>query len=167
MMDYERSVNRMLHDEHLATIALLERCESTMAAYRKSVPSVDDPEVKRLLADLKNAVDSEIGTHFGFEQDRLFPMLGTMGDNGMVMILTDEHDTILPLGQAVTEVIGKATTGGFDADSWGAFRKLVEELVERMISHIQKEEMGLLPALEDLLDSETDMTLAEDYAQLR
>jgi hypothetical protein len=34
------------------------------------------------------------------------------------------------------------------------------ELAERLVSHVQKEEMSMLPALEDLLDEETDAALA-------
>jgi hemerythrin-like domain-containing protein len=37
------------------------------------------------------------------------------------------------------------------------------ELVERQVSHIQKEEMALLPMLSDLLDDETDRRLASEY----
>lgn len=167
MMDYERSINRLLHDEHMATIALLERCEHTIAAHRKSVPDVHAPEVDRLLRDLGDAVDGEISGHFAFEQERLFPMLGTVGDGGMVTILTEEHDTILPLGRQVTELAESARASGFDSDRWDEFRRLVSELVERMIAHIQKEEMGLLPALEDILDEDADMALAGDYAETR
>ena len=38
------------------------------------------------------------------------------------------------------------------------------ELVERQVSHIQKETMALLPLLDDLLDEETDRELAFAYA---
>ena len=38
------------------------------------------------------------------------------------------------------------------------------ELAERLVSHVQKEEMSLLPSLEDLLDEETDQALAGSYA---
>ena len=45
-----------------------------------------------------------------------------------------------------------------------AFQRLALELLERMVSHIQKETMGLLPLLEDLLDEQTDRDLALAYA---
>ena len=38
------------------------------------------------------------------------------------------------------------------------------ELVERLVSHIQKETMALLPLLDDLLDEDTDRELAMAYA---
>ena len=37
------------------------------------------------------------------------------------------------------------------------------ELAERLMSHIQKEEMSLLPALDDLLDEAADQELTEAY----
>ena len=47
---------------------------------------------------------------------------------------------------------------------WEALKRGVLELVERLVSHIQKEEMALLPLLDDLLDDETDRQLAFAYA---
>ena len=38
------------------------------------------------------------------------------------------------------------------------------ELAERLVAHVQKEEMSLLPALEDLVDEEADGELAAAYA---
>jgi hypothetical protein len=38
------------------------------------------------------------------------------------------------------------------------------ELVERQVSHIQKETMALLPMLDDLLDEESDRGLTFAYA---
>ena len=45
-----------------------------------------------------------------------------------------------------------------------ALRVTALELAERLVSHVQKEEMSLLPALEDLLDEATDAELALAYA---
>ncbi|MEN9398357.1 MAG: hypothetical protein RLZ81_2887, partial [Pseudomonadota bacterium] len=51
-----------------------------------------------------------------------------------------------------------------DGAGWDALKRGALELVERQVAHIQKEEMALLPLLEDLLDDETDRQLAFDYA---
>ena len=53
---------------------------------------------------------------------------------------------------------------GFEPATWSEFHRQGSEYVERMVSHIQKEEMGLLPALEDVLDDEQDASLFEEYA---
>jgi hypothetical protein len=36
--------------------------------------------------------------------------------------------------------------------------------VERLLAHVEKEEMSLVPLLDDLLDDETDRALALGYA---
>lgn len=167
MMEYNRSIARMLHQEHLATIALLERVEATLAAHRKAAPDTASPAIASFLGDLAAALENEVSTHFAFEQEQLFTRLRAAGDTGMTQILQGEHDVILPLGKQVGDIARAALSGGFDADSWSEFGRLASELVERMISHIQKEEMGLLPALEDILDDESDMEVTSIYAAMR
>ncbi len=167
MMEYNRSIARMLHDEHMVTIALLERVEATLAAHRKAAPDTGSAEIAGFLGDLAAALENEIFNHFVFEQDHLFSRLRAAGDTGMTQILQGEHDVILPLGKRVGEIARGALAGGFDAGAWSEFGRLAGELVERMISHIQKEEMGLLPALEDLLDDEADMEVTSLYAGMR
>ncbi|MDH3233629.1 MAG: hemerythrin domain-containing protein [Alphaproteobacteria bacterium] len=167
MMDYTRSINRMLHDEHMATIALLERIESTLAAYRKAAPDTQAPDVAAVLRNLVSSVEADITAHFAFEQDELFTRLSEAGDTGMTSILQEEHDVILPLGEQVSALARAAIDSGFTEDSWTEFRRLAAELVERMIAHIQKEEMGMLAALEQLLDEDADMEVMMRYAELR
>ena len=45
----------------------------------------------------------------------------------------------------------------------GQFKAHAGELIERLLAHIQKEEMALLPMLEELLDPQTDFELSENY----
>jgi DUF438 domain-containing protein len=167
MMDYTRSINRMLHDEHMATIALLERVETTLAAHRKSVPDTTAPDIAGVLRDLMSSVEADISIHFAFEQNELFTRLREAGDTGMTSILQEEHDVILPLGEQVCGLARAAVESGFSDESWAEFRRLAAELVERMVSHIQKEEMGMLAALEQLLDEDADMEVMMRYAELR
>lgn len=167
MMDYERGINRMLHDEHVATLALLERIESTLAAHRKATPDAGSPEIAGVLRDLASAVETDINNHFSFEQEELFTRLREAGDTGMTFILQEEHDVILPLGQRVSEIARSALENGFSDESWAEFRQLASELIERMISHIQKEEMGLLAAIEQMLDEEADGEVMMRYAAMR
>lgn len=167
MMDYMRSINRMLHDEHMATIALLERIESTLAAHRKAAPDAKVPDIASVLRDLVASVEADISVHFAFEQDELFTRLSEAGDTGMTSILQEEHDVILPLGQQVSGLARTAVDSGFTEESWAEFRRLSAELVERMIAHIQKEEMGMLAALEEILDEDADMAVMMRYSELR
>ncbi len=54
-----------------------------------------------------------------------------------------------------------------DDETWSEFRRLGIELIERLVSHIQKEEMGLLPMIETLIDDEQDAELSNNYAMMR
>jgi hypothetical protein len=58
----------------------------------------------------------------------------------------------------------EAIAGALDDAGWDALKRGALELVERQVAHIQKEEMALLPLLEDLLDDATDRELAFAYA---
>jgi hypothetical protein len=57
-----------------------------------------------------------------------------------------------------------AAEGELDDAGWRELKVGALEIVERQVSHIQKETMALLPVLEDLLDEETDRELAFAYA---
>ncbi len=68
-----------------------------------------------------------------------------------------------PLGVRVATLAREAAASGFDDAGWDEFRRLGQELCERMLAHVQKEEMALLPLLEENMDSETEMRLYEEY----
>ena len=68
-----------------------------------------------------------------------------MGDEAIGAHLKEEHDAILPLGKQLAAMARSALENGFDEVGWNAFRGATGELVERMLAHIQKEEMALLP----------------------
>ena len=51
-----------------------------------------------------------------------------------------------------------------DARQSETFRRCALELVERQVSHIQKESMALLPMLEELLDEDVDRELSFAYS---
>ncbi|MGO9356470.1 MAG: hemerythrin domain-containing protein [Xanthobacteraceae bacterium] len=55
---------------------------------------------------------------------------------------------------------GAERAAGFSPESWTKFRRLCGELVERLTSHIDKEERALIPALEDALTPEIDTEVA-------
>ncbi len=168
MMQLDSQITRSFHDEHLNTIALLERIDAELAKHRlDAVPDTADNEMNKLLGDICVLVDTELNTHFGFEEDSLFPLLTAAGDGFIAGLLTEEHRTILPLGERLREIAQGAKAGGFNQESWSEFRQLGMEITERLISHIQKEEMGLLPMLDNLIDEDKDIELSDSYAMLR
>ena len=58
-----------------------------------------------------------------------------------------------------------AAVQGFDGAGWDEFRRSGQELCERMLAHVQKEEMALLPLLEESMDADTEARLLEDYLE--
>ena len=49
------------------------------------------------------------------------------------------------------------------AAEWTEFRRLGQELCEAIQAHVQKEEMALLPVLEDEMDPDTEARLYQQY----
>lgn len=163
-MNFSRRTAQLLHEDHQATVAVIESLDQLIAKARKKAPDVNDPTVQKTLRNAGGAIEEEVSQHFAFEEAELFTRLEEMGDVGIGEHLRSEHQALLPLGQAVADMSRAALDNGFTTESWTQFRNLAAELIERMLAHIQKEEMALLPALEDLLDAETDMELSTAYA---
>jgi hemerythrin-like domain-containing protein len=147
METHTRQVSRRLHEEHQATLALWARLEAALASGR-----ADAALMRAAAASLAD----EIERHFTFEETELFPRLAGAGEGDIAQLLEEEHVTIRA---AAARFIAIANANPLDA----ALKPLGLELAERLVSHVQKEEMSMLPALEDLLDPETDDALAAAY----
>lgn len=164
MQDYSLKIISLLHEDHMATLALLERVESALKGCSASaVPDGTDEALNSLLADMSDVLDKEITCHFAFEEEHLFPRFAEMFDPGIPMMLKGEHDIIRPLAARLRELIDQAAGGKFEADAWGEFLDKGQELVEREVFHVQKEEMGFLPALQRILDPSDDEALSQAY----
>jgi len=164
----ETHVARALHDEHQATLALLARLEALLGQHGPAVvPDAAVAPVATLLRALARAVALEIGPHFAFEEIHLFPLLADSGAAEMVALLSAEHAAIMPHTQRLAELARQGQLAGFDAVSWAAFHAAGAALAGSLAAHVEKEEMGLLPALDALLDAETDGRLALELAALR
>ena len=168
MFTFDHQITRTLHDEHLVTISVLEKLEGIFQRNGpKNIPDTNDSEITSLLGDIINLVECDVKNHFFFEEKHLFALLNAMGDSPISMILTGEHNVIAPLGGLLSELARVARMDGFTDASWVQFRQSGVELIERMISHIQKEEMALLPMLEDILEEDDDAELMMTYAEMR
>lgn len=161
---YSKRVCQALHDEHVATIRLLERLGALLDRYRHAPPDRTDTLAVELLRDIPAALESEITRHFDFEEGQLFSYLAANGDAAIGAHLTEEHADVRPLGRAAGALARAAISGGFDARSWQEFQRVAGELCDRLLGHVQKEEMVLLPLLEDQLDPALDAALHEAYA---
>ncbi len=163
-MSFSNRISQTLHDEHQATVALMERLEQLIVRHRRA-PPLKDRSVAQLLEDLSRELGADIERHFAFEESRLFTYLDAIGDAAIGAHLTDEHATMRPLGTELAALARNARDKGFDAPGWDEFRRIGGELCERMLAHVQKEEMALLPLLEESMDDETEVRLYESYVE--
>jgi len=148
-MNFNRQTCRRLHEDHEATLALWNRFEQAAGAR-------SEPPAEALLRHCASALAGEISQHFAFEEAELFPRLTEAGEGDIADLLAEEHVAIRAAAQAFTDA--------FERRDWQQLRSAGLELSERLGAHVQKEEMSLLPAIEDLLDEEADARLALAYA---
>ena len=158
---FANRISQTLHDEHRATIALMERLER--AVTRRQPINVADREGRRLLDDLAAAIEADTLRQFDFEETELFTLFDSVGDQLIGDHLTEEHSFMRPLGEQLVTLARRAAASGFDTDSWHAFSRAGAELVQRMVVHVQKEEMALLPLLDQTLDDATEARLLNAY----
>lgn len=150
---------RMLDDDHRRNLDLLERMERAIAGAPEATP-----ELRQLLGEFARSMEVDIGRHFEFEEQQLFPRLEEAGDGAIAALMREEHDAIREVAAELLPLANEVAQGIVDEESWDRLRLATLELVERQVSHIQKETMAMLPLLEDLLDAGTDGELALEYA---
>jgi hemerythrin-like domain-containing protein len=163
-MTFSNRISQTLHDEHCATVALLERVEHVLGRHpRGQRPDANDRTVARLLTDISSALEADIERHFAFEEKRLFTYLDAQGNDAIGAHLTEEHTAMRPLGLRLAALARAASATGFDETSWDEFRKIGQEFCPRLIAHAQKEDMALLPLLDETMDPETEAKLYDEY----
>jgi iron-sulfur cluster repair protein YtfE (RIC family) len=158
---YSNRVCQKLHDEHMATLALLERLERFVA--NNTPPTAADTSARTLLVDLAVAFESEVWRHFAFEEEHLFDYFNQSGDTEMAQHLTAEHAQIRSVGLPIIAMARTAATFGFLPPAWSEFRLLARQLAEQLSTHAQKEEGVLISLLQDAMDSDTEERLYIDY----
>jgi hemerythrin-like domain-containing protein len=161
-METNRQTSRALGDEHRANLDLLGRAEQAFS--RPPRGGAADEALLRAVAELDRHLRQELERHFEFEERELFPRMADAGEGDIAELLREEHDAIRAVSAELAPLIDTARAGSLDAAGWKTLARLALELTERQVAHIQKEEMSLLPLLDDLLDDETDRDLALAYA---
>jgi hemerythrin-like domain-containing protein len=156
------SSTRILHDDHMATVALLSEVERVIVT-RQAVPVQSDQEIGRLIDRVCKALNNEVAGHFDFEEVSVFPMLAEYGMADLGDLLIEEHHVLRNVMSDIVAGAVAARAGGFSPEAWGTFRRLCGELVERLTSHIEKEERALIPEMEDTLTPEIDTELAAQH----
>ena len=164
-MQFDNRVCQKLHEEHAAVIVLLDGLMQAIARHRSDVPDAKDPMLVKLMNELAIELPGEVERHFVFEEAELFPYLSEAGSEGIGAHLTYEHGIIRPLGQALVKLIGDIRMHGLDAARWAEFCTLGQQLSDTLAPHAQKEDMALLPLLEDCMDEQTETRLYQDYVE--
>lgn len=164
-MIFNYRISQRLHDEHRATLSVVERLEALMARHRSAPPDIGAAGVAPLLADLSSALETEVWRHFDFEESHLFAYLEDAGDREIAAHLTEEHAVIRPVGTKLARLAREASVHGFDAPRWDEFRRLGRDFCQRIEPHVHKEEAALLPAIEDAMDAQADARLYREYVE--
>lgn len=168
MADFDTQTSNTLHHEHTAVAGFLKKFESQLMQYRVGeTPAAEDDQLTLLLGDLVAIVETELVPHFRFEEDALFPLLQEAGADDLCGLLQEEHDVILPIAERLCEYARSARKEGHSSDGWALFRRDGLALVENLSGHIDKEEMSLVPLLDETLDEEQDLDLANNYMMMR
>ena len=164
-MHFENRVCQKLHQEHASVLDLLDRVTQAVARHRDSIPDAKDPFMAKLMSDLAAELPGEVDRHFTFEEEELFSYLREAGNEGIGRVLTNEHSIIRPIGAELCKVIAEVRVKGFDNKSWAAFRKHGQDLAMSLGPHAQKEDMALLPMLEQVMDADKEAQLYAQYVE--
>jgi hemerythrin-like domain-containing protein len=162
-MQFQTATSRKLAEEHDASLALLGRLERSLL----DVPAgnLPDEAFAMLAKQVARAVSGEVDRHFRFEEDELFPRLAASGEADLVDLLLEEHRTIRGNAADLLPMLHAASEGVLDASRFAALKPVALEFVERLESHIHKEDAALLPAVDAVLDGNVDREIALAYAQ--
>ncbi len=158
-MPSSSQVGRTLDEEHRNNLALLDKVEHALA---RANPG--DAGFSALMAQFARAMEHDIVRHFRFEEESLFPLMRDAGDGEMADLMVEEHAVIREIAGDLLPLARAAAAGPIADAQWAALKQHALEMIERQVAHIQKETMALLPMLDDMLDEESDRTLAFNYA---
>ncbi len=160
-------VDRILHNEHMATLDIINRLEVRIGngkwARRLDIAV---PADKTLLEELIAMMESEVRHHLPFEEKVIFPKLDEVGFEDITNMLFDEHEAIRSLVSSIRPIANDALSGGFQEDKWTIFYQLLADLASIIVFHIQKEEMGVISRLQMLIGAESCQEMGGAYRKL-
>lgn len=157
-------IGQLLHGDHLRTLAAMNALEARIMGKGKNTPLSRQRDEDRTLAEsIVALIEREVNHHFRFEEDALFSAVEGKGGKEMTAMLIREHKAIRPLAERVRALAARSLDEDLDASSWGEFRDAAMDLIQSVLFHIQKEEMGLLKQMPFLIDPDVDRALAGRY----
>lgn len=161
-------LGRMLHDDHLGTLAAMNTLEERfLGELKRHWPDVSQGSDRDRLCELIAIIDRDLDQHFRFEEEELFPALRPAGLADVSAMLVQDHEAIRPLASRLRAIAARALDQGFDEATWREFRNAAMDLVPSVMFHIQKEEMCVIQQLGALLDPQADEELARHFGSLR
>jgi len=149
----------ILHAEHQRTLTVLDELDGWRG---KNKPD-DINQIKALLEALIDVAQGDITEHYAFEEEHLFPILRMNGADFMANMLAGEHEMIRPIAQELSAMAQEAITNDFTEESWKKFQELSFDFIGHETFHIQKEEMGLINAINAMFTPEQEAPLIEIY----
>lgn len=168
-MGFQSEICKRISREHQEVARLLDRLDQFLQSAAAALqPDWQGPEPRRLLSDLKTALGSEIPNHFAIEEKELFPLYAQDGGADMVELLLADHRVILDLIAEINPLVvqAMASPDGLGQAEWETFRVKGHALVTELDSHAEKEEFGLVLALDELMDPTTAKRIFDCYLQM-
>jgi hemerythrin-like domain-containing protein len=162
-MELQRQISRKLHEEHITILALLDRFGQALLRPRAQPTEHGDPVWRQLLAQLESALQYEVTSHFGLEEDQLFPRLHQRGEGDLAELLFEEHEAIREVTRPLLDLLARSRSGEFNEGDWRSLKASGLELVERLGAHARKEELALVPLVDEMLDEQSDNALWDEY----
>lgn len=162
-MSHDALLSELLHREHLETLAVAGELEARVDDRRAGPIKIGDDDRSQLQALIRIA-DVDIGRHYRFEEEVLFPKLAAAGLGPMIEVLVMEHDAVRAIVGPLRAAAEAALAVGFTQETWATFREGVFDLINSVSFHIQKEELGVIRQLATVLGADADRELGRLYA---
>lgn len=168
-MELQFEISKRLAREHQDVLGLLGRLETFLLPGPKGpLPDWQAPETRRLLSDLKGALGSGVPNHFAIEERVLFPRFAEEHGPDLVNLLLEDHQVILALVADLLKLLEQALdpVRGLGQGDQNAFRAKGLALVSELSSHAEKEDLGFVPMMDELLDPATAKDSLDRYLMM-
>lgn len=153
-MSFQYDINQRLSREHRKVIREMRQLEDFLgSAEPDAEPDWSDTDVQQMMHDLQFSFESEIPNHFAIEEEELFPLLVENGLGDLVSLFLAEHRIILGLIEKMTPIVSQAATEGMVGnEDWTTLFENGDLLVSALSMHAEKEESGLVPAIDQMIN---------------
>lgn len=160
-------LGEVLHEEHFRILVWMCDLQNLVASEAGQPPSnACNRQQRRELQALIGSLD-EILDHHVFEETLVFPLIRARDDGALAGLLTGEHAVIEPITKSLRAITTEILRRGPGEGRWTQFRKLGNQLVSEMTSHLEKEELAIVQRLDSLLDLDSAHRLAFQHIAAR